>query len=63
MVRVADRLYRALYRGVLARLPEHIAVALGQWGLRALPLDWIPIFRNLDPRLRVTLGGVTLPNL
>lgn len=62
MVRVADRLYRALYRGVLARLPEHIAVALGQWGLRALPLDRLPIFRNLDPRLAVTLGGVTLPN-
>jgi dihydroorotate dehydrogenase len=62
MVRVADRLYRALYRGVLTRLPEHIAVALGQWGLRALPLDRLPIFRNLDPRLAVTLGGVTLPN-
>jgi dihydroorotate dehydrogenase len=62
MVRVADRLYRALYRGVLSRLPEHIAVALGQWGLRALPLDRLPIFRNPDPRLAVTLGGVTLPN-
>ena len=62
MVRVADRLYRALYHGVLARLPERAAVALGQWGLRALPLDRLPIFRNPDPRLTVTLGGVALPN-
>ncbi|HXJ81315.1 MAG TPA: hypothetical protein VMS64_21890 [Candidatus Methylomirabilis sp.] len=62
MVRAVDRLYRALYRGVLSRLPERAAAGLGQWWLRALPLDRFSIFRNTDPRLAVTLGGVTLPN-
>jgi len=62
MVRAADRLYRALHRGVLSRLPEPTAVALGQWTLRVLPLDRLAIFRNTDPRLAVTLGGVALPN-
>ena len=62
MVRAVDRLYRALYRGFLSRLPERAAVAFGQWGLRALPLDRLSIFTNTDPRLAVTLGGVTLGN-
>jgi dihydroorotate dehydrogenase len=62
MVRAADVLYRLLYRGVLSRLPESVAVPLGQWGLRLLPLDRLPLFRNSDPRLAVTLGGVRLPN-
>lgn len=62
MIRVADRLYRALYRGLLSRLPERTAVALGQWWLRTLPLDRLSIFRNTDPRLAATLGGVTLAN-
>jgi dihydroorotate dehydrogenase len=62
MVRAADLLYRALYRGLLSRLPERAAVPLGQWGLRLLPLDRLPIFRREDPRLEVTLGGVRLPN-
>ncbi len=62
MVRAADLLYRALYQAVLARLPERAAVALGQWGLRMLPLDRLPIFRNTDPRLAITLCGVRLPN-
>jgi dihydroorotate dehydrogenase len=62
MVRAADFLYRLLYGGVLSRLPESIAVPLGQWGLRLLPLDLLPVFRNHDPRLAVTLGGVRLPN-
>src|SRR5215475_1847207 len=62
MVGAVDLLYRALYRGVLARLPERVAIALGQWGLRNLPLDRLAIFRNPDPRLAVTLGGVRLPN-
>src|SRR5574337_886401 len=62
MVRAADLLYRALYHGVLARLPERAAVALGQWGLRLLPLDLLPMFRRQDPRLETTLGGVRLPN-
>ncbi len=62
MVRAADLLYRALYRGFLSRLPERVAVPLGQWGLRLLPLDRLPIFRREDPRLEVTLGGVRLPN-
>ena len=55
-------LYRALYEGVLSRLPEPTAVALGQAALRALPLDRLPVFRVDDPRLAVTLGGVRLPN-
>ena len=53
MVRAVDRLYRALYRGVLAPLPERTAVALGQWGLRALPLHRLPIWRTRDPRLAI----------
>jgi len=62
MVGAVDLLYRALYRGVLARMPERAAVAMGQWGLRHLPLDRLPLFRNDDPRLQITLGGVRLPN-
>jgi dihydroorotate dehydrogenase (NAD+) catalytic subunit len=62
MVGVLDRLYRALYQGVLARLPERAAIAIGQWGLRHLPLDRLAIFSNPDPRLAITLGGVWLPN-
>ena len=62
MERAADLLYRLLYSGVLARLPERIAVPLGQWALRLVPLDLLPLFRNDDPRLAITLGGVRLPN-
>ena len=62
MERAADLLYRLLYSGVLARLPERIAVSLGQWALRLVPLDLLPLFRNDDPRLAITLGGVRLPN-
>jgi len=62
MVGALDLLYRAFYRGVLARLPERTAVAMGQWGLRHLPLDRLAIFRNPDPRVAITLGGVRLAN-
>ncbi len=62
MARVADFVYRAIYRSLLSRLPEPAAVALGQAGLRWLPLDRLPVFRSPDPRLAVTLGGVRLPN-
>jgi dihydroorotate dehydrogenase len=62
MVRAADLLYRLLYGGVLSRLPERIAVPVGQSALRLLPLDLLPVFRNDDPRLAITLGGVRLPN-
>jgi dihydroorotate dehydrogenase len=62
MVRAADSFYRVLYGGLLSRLPERMAVPLGQWGLRLLPLDRLPIFRHHDPRLATTLGGVRLPN-
>ena len=62
MVGAVDLLYRALYRGVLARMPERAAIAIGQWGLRHVPLDRLGLFRNEDPRLAITLGGVTLPN-
>ena len=53
MVRAADLLYHTLYRGLLARLPEPTAIGLGQWTLRALPLDALPLFRNDDPRLAI----------
>lgn len=62
MVGAVDLLYRALYRGVLARMPERAAIAMGQWGLRHVPLDRLALFRNEDPRLAITLGGVKLPN-
>ena len=59
MVTTLDLLYRALYRGVLTRMPERRAVAMGQWGLRHLPLDRLDVFKNADPRLAVTLGDRT----
>src|SRR5919109_4351531 len=55
-------LYRMIYEGVLSRLPEPAAIALGQTALRLLPLDRLPAFRLDDPRLAVSLGGVRLPN-
>ncbi len=54
--------YRLLYDGVLSRLPEPAAIALGQTGLKLLPLDRLGAFRLEDPRLAVTVGGVRLPN-
>jgi dihydroorotate dehydrogenase (NAD+) catalytic subunit len=62
MVTALDLLYRAFYRGVLTRMPERRAVSMGQWGLRHLPLDRLEVFKNADPRLAVTLGGVRLAN-
>ncbi|HUP35243.1 MAG TPA: hypothetical protein VNC82_07315 [Candidatus Limnocylindria bacterium] len=62
MVGAVDRLYRVLYRGVLARMPERAAIAIGQWGLRHVPLDRLALFRHDDPRLAITLGGVRLGN-
>lgn len=55
-------LYRAFYDGVLSRLPEPTAIALGQTALRLLPVDRLAMFRLEDPRLRTTLGGVPLAN-
>jgi len=62
MSRALATLYRLFYDGVLSRLPEPAAIALGQTALRLLPLDRLPIFRRQDARLAVTLGGVRLPN-
>jgi dihydroorotate dehydrogenase (NAD+) catalytic subunit len=62
MVEITDALYRLIYRGLLSRLPEAAAVALGQAAFRWIPLDRLPLFRLEDPRLAVTLGGVRLPN-
>ena len=62
MGRAVQRAYQVIYRALLCRLPEPTAVALGQAALRLLPLDRLPIFRLADPRLRVVLGGVRLPN-
>jgi dihydroorotate dehydrogenase len=55
-------LYRLFYDGVLSRLPESQAVALGQAVLRTMPLDRLSAFRLEDPRLATTLGGVRLAN-
>jgi len=55
-------LYRLFYDGILSRLPEARAVALGQAMLRALPLDRLGAFRLEDPRLSASLGGVPLAN-
>jgi dihydroorotate dehydrogenase len=62
MTRAIATLYRRFYDGLLSRLPEQTAIALGQSGLRRLPLDRLGVFRVEDPRLAVTLGGVRLPN-
>jgi dihydroorotate dehydrogenase len=62
MTRAIAAMYRALYDGLLSRLPEPTAIRLGQTALRLLPLDALPLFRVSDPRLRVVLGGVRLPN-
>ena len=55
-------LYRVFYDGVLSRLPEPTAIALGQTALRLLPVDRLSVFRLEDPRLHTTLGGVPLAN-
>jgi dihydroorotate dehydrogenase len=62
MTRVIGILYRAFYDGLLCRLPEPKAIALGQALLRRLPLDGLPLFRLQDPRLETSLGGVALAN-
>jgi dihydroorotate dehydrogenase len=62
MTQALAALYRLFYDGILSRLPEPAAVALGQTALRLLPFDRLPVFRLEDPRLAVTLGGVRLPN-
>src|SRR3989441_4903696 len=61
MSRSIAALYRFFYDDLLCRLPEPAAIALGQSVLRLLPLDRLGGFRLEDPRLAVTLGGVSLP--
>src|SRR5213594_3722817 len=62
MSRSIAALYRFFYDGLLSRLPEPAAIALGQSVLRRVPLDRLGSFRLEDPRLALTLGGVSLPN-
>jgi dihydroorotate dehydrogenase len=62
MTRATATLYRIFYDGLLSRLPEPTAIALGQSALRVLPWDRVPSFRLTDPRLSTTLGGVPLAN-
>jgi dihydroorotate dehydrogenase len=62
MSRLIAALYRVFYDGLLCRLPERSAIALGQAMLRHLPLDRLSLFRLDDPRLETTLGGVRLAN-
>jgi len=57
-----DRAFAAFDRHLLRRLPERVAIPVGQWGLRLLPLDRLGLFRHADPRLAISLGGVALPN-
>jgi dihydroorotate dehydrogenase len=59
---VAERLYRVVYHGFLARLPEATAVRLGQAALRMLPVETLAGPTRDDPRLAVDLAGVRLPN-
>ena len=58
----AERVYGVLHRGLLSRLPEARAVALGQALLRAMPVAALPRLALDDPRLAVDLAGVRLPN-
>jgi dihydroorotate dehydrogenase len=62
MSRTIGVVYRFLYAGLLSRLPEPVAISLGQGLLRRLPLDRLGWFRQPDARLAITLGGVRLPN-
>jgi len=62
MTHATSTLYRIFYDGLLSRLPEPTAIALGQNALRALPWDRVPLFQLTDPRLETTLGGVRLAN-
>ena len=62
MRRAVDVLYRSLFTSVLSRLPERAAIEVGQWGLRLLPLDLLPVWRRSDTRLQIQLGGVALAN-
>src|SRR2546426_12585964 len=62
MTRALATLYRLVYEGVLSRLPEPTAVALGQQALRVLPWDRLPVFPVDDQRLGVTLRRGRLPN-
>lgn len=62
MTRAIAALYRVLYDVILSRLPEPTAITLGQTVLRRLPLDALPIFRLEDPRLRTSVGGVSMGN-
>lgn len=59
---LAEHLYRLLYHGLLLRLPERRAVALGQALLRLLPVAALRGLAVDDPRLAVELGGVRLPS-
>src|SRR5438046_9290310 len=61
MSRVIGALYRLLYDGILCRLPDPTAVALGPTALRPLPRDRPSVPRPDDRRLAATPGGVPLP--
>src|SRR2546430_17052569 len=62
MSRSIAALYRFFYDGLLSRLPEPAAIALGQSVLRRVPLDRLGGFCLGDPRPAVKLGGVSLPD-
>jgi dihydroorotate dehydrogenase len=62
MTRAIARCYQSFYDQILSRLPEPVAVSLGQNILRALPLDRLGIFGLAHPGLAIALGGVRLPN-
>jgi dihydroorotate dehydrogenase len=58
---LVDSIYRLVYGGVLARLPEARAVRIGQSLFRSLPVSPLRTLAVDDPRLTVELAGVRLP--
>jgi hypothetical protein len=58
---LADRLYRVAYGALLSRVPEAIAVRVGQAVFRSLPVAPLRTLAVSDPRLSVDLAGVRLP--
>ena len=58
---LVDSIYRLVYGGLLARLPEARAVRIGQSLFRSLPVAPLRTLAVDDPRLTVDLAGVRLP--
>ncbi len=57
-----DNLYGFFHYTTLSRLPERLAVPLGRWLFKRMPLEWFDIYDTRDERLEVDLDGLKLPN-